>query len=120
MSDIVDIPGTVVGKSRWWATYDLATEVTSRRFFHMFLVDWALLLQRQSPFDQGLVDFNDTLNDVFDKAGQSMRVAAFIMKDSLLFDVHPIGYTSSLLTHRSKSSSHYIQRQFCLGVFSQT
>ena len=58
------------------------------RYFHMFLVDWTLLLQRCSPY-QHQICFEDSLNDVFTKEGQGMQVASHILHDDLLFAVLP-------------------------------
>ena len=66
----------------------LRQQQVKHRYFHMFLVDWTLLLQRCSPY-QHQICFEDSLNDVFTKEGQGMQVASHILHDDLLFAVLP-------------------------------
>ena len=60
-------------------------EQVNYRHFHMFLVDWALLVQGQSPYEH-VVRFEDTLNDVFSKEGQGFQVASHALHDERLFE----------------------------------
>jgi hypothetical protein len=52
----------------------------------MLLVDMAIAVQNQTPYNHN-IDFSDTLNDVFEKEGQSLQVASHILKDERLFQV---------------------------------
>lgn len=61
---------------------------SASRSLLLFLVDFALILQRQGAWQPRNIDPLDSLNDVFAKESQSLNVAAHLLRDSRLFEVH--------------------------------
>ena len=73
---------------RWLSAFDSATACAKGRHLRMLLVDITLILQNCSPFGLAhAVDFNDNLNTVFQKTGQSLVAAAHILRDERMFAV---------------------------------
>jgi hypothetical protein len=83
---VVGGAGELAEKERWFASLDAASDVQQFRHFHMFCVDWAILLQSASPYRHD-IRFRDELGDVFRKEGQSLQVASHILHDDRLFQV---------------------------------
>ena len=77
------------GKSeRWMSSFDASTAVAAGRHLRMLLVDIALVVQHCSPFGLAAgIGFDDDLNTVFQKTGQSMKAAAHILRDERMIRV---------------------------------
>ena len=56
------------------------------RHYHVFLVDWAVILQGGTPFNPA-GDFGTTLDELFSQEGQGLQVACAILKQDRLFQV---------------------------------
>ena len=85
--DTVTGTGCLTEKERWFAAFDIAESLETSRHCLTFLVDLTLATQRAAPWSGKDVSFEDTVNDVFSKETQSMRVAAHILRDTRLFEV---------------------------------
>ena len=75
--------------ARWFRGFDRAKTNIKYRHARMMLCDFVLILQHASPYGL-VVDPNDTLDTIFEKCGQSMAVACYILRDERLFQVSAI------------------------------
>ena len=67
---------------------DSTIDELRRRHSKMLLVDSTLIAQNCSPAGLAAnVDFNDDLNKVFTKTGQSLLAAGHILRDQIMFQV---------------------------------
>ena len=72
---------------RWFSSYDAAKEFVGTRHCRKFLVDLTLICLNASPLGHGDVNFEDSLDDVFTKTGQSLVAAAHVLRDERLHKV---------------------------------